>query len=92
MKVTLPKPLLGGLLLIFSLQYHCLARLFGVYKECTISRALPLYTLTDIRTVTYEKPPKKLPDQMHDALKTKHYSVHTESSYVDWMRGFILFH
>ncbi|MEW6717894.1 MAG: phage integrase N-terminal SAM-like domain-containing protein [Chloroflexota bacterium] len=35
---------------------------------------------------------KKLLDQMRDALRLKHYSYRTEQSYVDWARGYILFH
>lgn len=36
--------------------------------------------------------PKRLLDQMRDALKTRHYSLRTETAYVDWVRRFILFH
>jgi integron integrase len=36
--------------------------------------------------------PKKLLDQMRDALRTQHYSIRTENAYVDWARRFILFH
>jgi integron integrase len=36
--------------------------------------------------------PKKLLDQMREALQTQHYSIRTEDSYVDWARRFILFH
>lgn len=36
--------------------------------------------------------PKKLLDQMRDALQTQHYSIRTEDAYVDWARRFILFH
>lgn len=35
---------------------------------------------------------KKLLDQAHDALRSKHYSYRTEQTYIDWMRRFILFH
>ncbi len=34
----------------------------------------------------------KLLDQARAALREKHYSIHTEHTYVDWMRRFILFH
>lgn len=39
-----------------------------------------------------EPPPKKLLDQVRDALHLKHYSIRTENSYVDWIRRYILFH
>lgn len=39
-----------------------------------------------------EPTPKKLLDQVRDALHLKHYSIRTENSYVDWIRRFILFH
>ncbi|MBM4431323.1 MAG: integron integrase, partial [Chloroflexi bacterium] len=39
-----------------------------------------------------EPAPKKLLDQVRDALRLKHYCVRTETSYVDWIRRFILFH
>jgi integron integrase len=35
--------------------------------------------------------PKKLLDQMRDAIRIKHYSYRTEESYLDWVRRFILF-
>ncbi|KGF71853.1 integrase [Neosynechococcus sphagnicola sy1] len=36
--------------------------------------------------------PKKLLDQVRDALRVKHYAYRTEVSYVQWIRRFILFH
>ncbi|MCJ7550789.1 MAG: integron integrase [Anaerolineae bacterium] len=36
--------------------------------------------------------PKELLDQVHDALRLKHYSIHTEEAYVNWIRRYILFH
>jgi integron integrase len=36
--------------------------------------------------------PPKLLDQLRIAIRTRHYSVRTEQSYVDWARRFILFH
>jgi integron integrase len=38
------------------------------------------------------QPPKKLLDQVRDAIRLKHYSYRTEQSYVAWIRRFILFH
>ena len=37
-------------------------------------------------------PPRKLLDQVRDALRVKHYSYRTEQAYVGWIRRFILFH
>ncbi len=39
-----------------------------------------------------QPPPKKLLDQVRDAIRLKHYSIRTENSYVDWVRRYILFH
>jgi len=39
-----------------------------------------------------QEPPKKLLDQVRDALRLKHYSYRTEQSYVDWVKRFVLFH
>lgn len=36
--------------------------------------------------------PKKLLDQLSDALRTRHYSYRTEETYIEWVRRFILFH
>jgi len=34
----------------------------------------------------------KLLDQFRNLIRTKHYSIRTENSYVDWVKRFILFH
>ena len=36
--------------------------------------------------------PKKLLDQVRDAMRVKHYSFRTEQAYVDWIKRYILFH
>jgi len=36
--------------------------------------------------------PKKLLDQLRDALRVKHYSYRTEQAYVEWVKRFIFFH
>jgi len=36
--------------------------------------------------------PKKLLDQVRDALRVKHYSRRTEEAYVGWIRRYIFFH
>jgi Phage integrase, N-terminal SAM-like domain len=37
-------------------------------------------------------PPRKLLDQVRDAIRVKHYAYRTEESYVQWIRRYILFH
>ena len=37
-------------------------------------------------------PAPKLLDRMRSHLRTRHYSIRTETAYVDWARRFILFH
>ena len=37
-------------------------------------------------------PQKPLLDQMREALRVRHYSIRTETSYLDWAKRFILFH
>jgi integron integrase len=39
-----------------------------------------------------DDPPKKLLDQVREAVRTKHYSSRTEQTYVEWIKRFILFH
>lgn len=39
---------------------------------------------------TDQKP--KLLDQVRDAIRTRHYSLHTEKAYVQWIKRFIFFH
>jgi len=36
--------------------------------------------------------PKKLLQQVSDAIRVKHYSPRTEQTYMDWAKRFILFH
>lgn len=35
---------------------------------------------------------KKLLDQVRELMRLKHYSIHTERSYCDWIRRYVLFH
>ena len=37
-------------------------------------------------------PAPKLLVRMRDHLRTRHYSIRTETAYVDWAQRFILFH
>jgi len=39
-----------------------------------------------------EQRPKKLLDQVRDAIRLKHYSIRTEEAYVNWIKRYILFH
>lgn len=39
-----------------------------------------------------QKPPRKLLEQVSDAIRAKHYSYRTEQTCVDWIRRYILFH
>ena len=39
-----------------------------------------------------QNPPKKLLDQVRDAIRLKHYSYRTEETYVQWIVRYILFH
>ena len=36
--------------------------------------------------------PRKLLDQVRDAIRLKHYSIRTEESYIVWIRRYIFFH
>ncbi len=36
-------------------------------------------------------PPRKLLDQVRDAIRYRHFSYRTEQAYVDWVRRFVLF-
>lgn len=39
-----------------------------------------------------EPQPRKLLDQVRDAIRLRHYSIRTEDSYLHWIRRYILFH
>jgi len=36
--------------------------------------------------------PPKLLDQVRDRIRVKHYSIRTETQYMQWVKRFILFH
>ncbi|WP_343034428.1 phage integrase N-terminal SAM-like domain-containing protein [Candidatus Methylobacter favarea] len=40
-------------------------------------------------TTTPESSPSKLLEQVHDRIRVKHYSIRTESYYVQWIKQFI---
>ena len=39
-----------------------------------------------------QNPPKKLLDQVRDAIRLKYYSYRTEETYMQWSVRYILFH
>ena len=39
-----------------------------------------------------QRRPKKLLDQVREAIRLRHYSIRTEQSYVSWIKRYILFH
>jgi integron integrase len=39
-----------------------------------------------------EPTPRKLLDQVRDAIRLKHYSIRTEQAYVNWIKRYIYFH
>ena len=41
---------------------------------------------------TMQQRPKKLLDQVREAIRLKHYSIRTEEAYVPWSKRYILFH
>ncbi|GAB4477318.1 MAG: integron integrase [Elainellaceae cyanobacterium] len=42
--------------------------------------------------ISMQSPPKKLLDQVRDAVRLRHYAYRTEETYVQWIRRYILFH
>ena len=45
-----------------------------------------------LEQVNMQKAPRKLLDQVSDAIRVKHYSLRTEKTYKDWIKRYILFH
>src|SRR5258708_40282164 len=45
-----------------------------------------------IQAQNVEERTPKLLDQVRNLMRLHHYSIHTERSYVDWIRRFIRFH
>ena len=54
-------------------------------SKCTIRHTVHLL-------ISMQPPPKKLLDQVRDAIRLKHYAYRTEETYVQWIRRYILFH
>ena len=44
------------------------------------------------RIMDSQEPEPKLLDQIRRAMRLHHYSVHTERSYIDWIKRYIRFH
>jgi integron integrase len=44
------------------------------------------------RPAALSSPPRRLLDQVRDAVRVRHYSYRTEQAYVGWIRRFVLFH
>ena len=57
-----------------------------------IQNSKPDKTKADSLTNPLVLTPKKLMDQVSDALRTKHYAYRTEKTYMDWIKRYILFH
>ena len=56
---------------------------------------IPRMNLSDVSRATpvaLGAQPPKLLQRLRDHLRTRHYSIRTESVYADWVRRFILFH
>jgi integron integrase len=46
----------------------------------------------DTKTTPLDLPPPKLLDQVRDKIRVKHYSIRTETQYLQWIKRFIFFH
>ncbi len=57
-----------------------------------IQNSRPDKTKLDGSSATTVPKPKKLLDQVSEALRTKHYAYRTEQTYVDWIKRYIIFH
>ena len=66
-------------------------------EKSTKSPQSPQKTQTDVSkpaglTNAVVTKPKKLLEQVSEALRTKHYAYRTEQTYLDWIKRYILFH
>lgn len=55
-----------------------------------LDRAHGNYVSAAARVIPHPK--ARLLDQVREVLRVKHYSLHTEKTYVDWIKRFIFFH
>lgn len=51
-----------------------------------------LATVRAVPSALPTRPKPKLPDQMREALRSRHYSRRTEATYCHWVKRFIFFH
>ena len=51
-----------------------------------------LYQASNMNQDLYKNSKPRLLDQVRNAIRTKHYSIRTEESYIRWIKQFILFH
>lgn len=68
-------------------------------SQIPISKSRPIYTphlhlwiLAEDKTRYANSNSPRLLDRVRHAIRTKHYSIHTENTYVDWVKRYILFH
>jgi site-specific recombinase XerD len=64
----------------------------GFCKESSTSDSYRSLSDTRPTSPTDNDRPPKLLDQMKEALRTRHYSPRTESTYCQWVKRFIFFH
>lgn len=50
------------------------------------------YTHSTLIALLMQQRPKKLLNQVREAIQLRHYSCRTEETYVQWIRRYILFH
>jgi len=82
-------------LLCISLNWGGSAAKFRISTQATsVERPYYLDVLYSIilNDLMVEPRPRKLLDQVRDAIRVKHYSYNTEKTYVYWIQRFILFH
>lgn len=48
--------------------------------------------LPEMRSRDIARPAPKLLDQVRETIRRKHYSLRTESTYIDWIKRYIFFH
>src|SRR6476469_8347074 len=48
--------------------------------------------LPEMRSANSAHPKPKLLDQVRETIRRKHYSLRTESTYIDWINCYIFFH
>jgi site-specific recombinase XerD len=64
-------------------------------KQCQVDRSAlerPSPLTASSRDIVVPNPKLKLLDQVREVMRLKHYSIHTERSYCDWIRRYIHFH